>query len=105
MCLHISCEEDCSVFLPPLSGYPVGDHSWVLMFPDVQRIPPQGSEFAILPGIAFTVRGDLVCPPFGVCFRCHGVLRTPMPETSVHEDSQSQLHKNDIGTAWKILTV
>lgn len=105
MFLHISCEEDSSVFLPPLFGYPFGDHSCVLMFPDVQRIPSQGSEFPILPGIAFTVRGDLVCPPFGVCFRRHGVLRTPMPKAPVHKDNQSQLHNNNIGTSREIATV
>ena len=75
------------------------------MLPDVQGFPPDGAEFAVLSRVAFAVRGDLVRPPRCVGLGRNGMLRTAVPETTVHEDSQAQPDDDDVGTTRKIATV
>ena len=75
------------------------------MLPDVQRFPPHGTEFAILPCVPFAIRGNLVCPPCRVGLGSNSVLRTAVPETTVDKDGQPQPDDDDVGTTGKIATV
>src|ERR1700722_1616145 len=71
-----------------------------LMFPDVQGKPPDSRESVIRAGVSTLVHCKFSRPPLGVVLRSDVVLRTSMPETTVHEDSQPGSSERKVGSSW-----
>lgn len=69
------------------------------MFPDPHHAPAGAAESAGDEEVAGLVLGNLGLPEFRVDLGLRGVDRTAVPETTVHEDGEFELGKNEIGFA------
>ena len=75
------------------------------MFPDMERPPPEGGKFHVLPSVAFSVCRDLLAPPSCVRFRSDRVFGTAMPEAPIYKDRQSKPHQDYVWPTRKISTM
>lgn len=66
------------------------------MFPDAQHAPIGPPQGAVHPPVAGDVPGEFLFPESAVALRLRAVFWTTMPETTVHEEREPRLLKNEI---------
>ena len=69
----------------------------VFVLPYANDQPSFGAEELIRFGVSFSIREDLVPPPFRVGFRPGSVYGASVPKTAIEEDGQLDRRKRDIG--------
>jgi hypothetical protein len=66
------------------------------VFPDAQDMPISPPQDAVHQPVAGEVGGELLFPESAIALGLRAMLRTPMPETTVHEEREPHLPKNEI---------
>lgn len=84
---------------PPGAFDEVGGGRGVDVLPDSEHQPSVGLKSPVIAGVTRTVQGELVPPPRRVGPGSDRVIRTAMPETAVHLDSNAGPGEDDVGPA------
>src|SRR5205807_1572554 len=72
--------------------------AWILVRPHADRKPAGFCEACIRILVSPPIALDLFAPPLGVGSRPCSMLRAPVPEAAVDEDSDSCRSEDDVGT-------
>lgn len=78
---------------------PVCCRGHVVVFPDVDGLPPEPDEFCVLSPIPPLVGSELLPPPVGVVLRRDAMVGTSMPEAPVDENGDSCASERQVGCA------
>lgn len=87
--------------LPPKLFDPICSGAHWLVFPDVDRDPPDRDEFVVDPLVPRAIGVHLRRPPVRVVLGSDVVLWTSMPETPVDEHSDLRTREHDVGCPGK----
>lgn len=96
--------DDGRTCVPPRREM-LGCYLWVVVFPNMNRLPSDLYKLGVVHPIPRRVGGKLLRPPCGVRLGLHHVLRTRMPKAAVNEHRYPQPGKYEIGSSWEIASM
>lgn len=77
--------------------YTISRFDWILVLPDSEDCPSRELKLLSMSAVPFDIGVELLLPPVSIRFRNRRVFRAPVPEASIHVDSDLLRCEYDVG--------